>query len=720
MGLKIFETEIDFALLQEMEQLISFTADQNTNSLSFIRLFETIQKKEPNLNFSYPGELLERYEEKYGSDISKMRALGIALLEQKDRLDAKMFIANQYGQFISKIRSFAKKDLYLSGILYLLTKKEKEKEDLFQFLLFYPYQKTHEIIFSLYILQNENAAWETLSLKLAEFLGKKRSLSWYGNLDLLAWVIQKFKYKLKTRRKGLELLKALFELPYKHIKKDSPMWNRLQQNGYSEQELLYINLSIPKIMKFGDALQDTSITMERMAVEACKVILNAEHVENPCLYDLCNALFEKFKLFKIQLEGNKGIIQILNGLITVKNMESFLFLWELKDTYNIPESFFYINIGEENKWDNLVNKIRPYIYRELFEQNFIYMYHHTNNFSITTWLKKYQTLTSGSYEDIFWKLADTSVSSMFVILVKENIINLLDLFKQYKSDEKLGDLERTQKWSPMAKHIYVKTHALSQYEDYLFWEAFIQTYSIDSLNAFLYHENAFFDALTNRNYHYYHNSNYNLNIIRNFLTKEEQYVLIMQFENYMFTHHTEDYLIFLTILLSDTSIQNMFPKTCRSLFLMLECYEDNSEIGCLRGTYYTKEELEEYHRKKEEEKKKKNEKETQERCQEIKNTLEEILSNAENKIEAISNFIKENYIKDKLAVSLSADYLVQELSIEGSKLSRKSIYNITYGLLWSYYYDSLEWPLIQTIINKMEEKNELRANTESLKLPQME
>lgn len=125
--LNVFESEINYILLKQMKQLISNVA-KTSNSVSFISLFDFIPSQQIISGFSYPGEVLERYEE--GSDTKNTRALGIALLECKDMLDSNMFIANQFVEFVNKIRRFAKTDLYLSGVLYHLTKKEQEKEDL--------------------------------------------------------------------------------------------------------------------------------------------------------------------------------------------------------------------------------------------------------------------------------------------------------------------------------------------------------------------------------------------------------------------------------------------------------------------------------------------------------------------------------------------------------------------------------------------------------------
>lgn len=501
-------------------------------------------------------------------------------------------------------------------------------------------------------------------------------------------------------------MKALFLLPYKHIKRESPMWNRLQEHNYSEQEILYLNLQMPNQITFGNVLQTNSITTERMAVEALVYILNAEVVEHSYLYKLCKHLLKQYESFEIKLQGENGILNALDQRIIVKNEATFLFLWELnKEMHNMPENFFYINMVEASKWDNLVKELTPDEYRKQFELCFIYMYQHNEQFSIAAWLDKYETLTGETYKESFWSKDDRNASLIFAILVQEKEIDLLNLFKEYQKDvNELSELERTQKWSSMAIHIYEKTKKLNAYEDYEFWQKFISSYSINELDVFFNHKHAFYDAFIKESYQRYQQSKlYTLNIIRSFLTLEEQFTLICELENYIFINKTEFYVPFIIKLLADEVIRNTFPEECRELFLMLQTYyKDNYNINSLRTYYYTEQELQEYQNKEIEEKTKKMETVREEKIKELNHILETTIAKSQNKIEDIYNLLKTNNYDDLSCTTIS-NFLLTELKKERAKISPIIIYKITNKLLTSYYFNYIPWSLFQSIVTRMEE-----------------
>ena len=68
----------------------------------------------------YPGEVLERFEEKLGNDVRVLRALALALGNTCAIQSDNMFVGNQRGAFLQKLRRSAGEDVYLQGALYLL------------------------------------------------------------------------------------------------------------------------------------------------------------------------------------------------------------------------------------------------------------------------------------------------------------------------------------------------------------------------------------------------------------------------------------------------------------------------------------------------------------------------------------------------------------------------------------------------------------------------
>ena len=70
--------------------------------------------------FLYLGELLERYEERFGMSARDFRAIALALAYAKDLTDDSMFVGPQRRNFLQRVKSGADGDIYLTGALYLL------------------------------------------------------------------------------------------------------------------------------------------------------------------------------------------------------------------------------------------------------------------------------------------------------------------------------------------------------------------------------------------------------------------------------------------------------------------------------------------------------------------------------------------------------------------------------------------------------------------------
>ena len=77
---------------------------------------------------------------------------------------------------------------------------------------------------------------------------KDRTIKAYGNERLYEWFLEQFYYDIrKYRKQDANLLKSLLELPCKYVKEGSTSWNRFLEMGYTEQEILYLNLSLPEM-----------------------------------------------------------------------------------------------------------------------------------------------------------------------------------------------------------------------------------------------------------------------------------------------------------------------------------------------------------------------------------------------------------------------------------------------------------------------------------------
>lgn len=110
--------------------------------------------------FLYLGELLERYEERFGMTPPDRRAIALALGYTREIATPEMFVGSQKGDFIQAVRRHAdtEHDIYLTGALYLIHRKECTAVVLEDHLKKWTYTKTEELIFAMSLFPDREQA----------------------------------------------------------------------------------------------------------------------------------------------------------------------------------------------------------------------------------------------------------------------------------------------------------------------------------------------------------------------------------------------------------------------------------------------------------------------------------------------------------------------------------------------------------------------------------
>lgn len=249
----------------------------------------------------YLGELLERYEEKIGDNINDIRAIALALGFTTESITANMIVGNQLVNFITKINTMAKDDIYLQGALYLYNNKKNEQYK--TNLLKNHYLETEDLIFVLSLFDDIEKIYTLLRDQIIELLGKKRTIGVINNIKLYSWFINRF-YSIikKDRKKDAAILKSLLILPTQLIKSNNSNYTILISNNYKEEEILYLNYGflyyslIPKTVRMGN-----SITEERIAINLCKTLLDSEYSCEESLYKLIDSILKKYEHLDIKI-----------------------------------------------------------------------------------------------------------------------------------------------------------------------------------------------------------------------------------------------------------------------------------------------------------------------------------------------------------------------------------------------------------------------------------
>ena len=154
------------------------------------------------------GELLERYEEKIGTNIEDIRAITLALAYSKELIIQQMIIGNQEINFIKNIEKMAKNDIYLKAALYLYD--NKKYYGMLQELKIIKYERTEDLIFVLSIFEDFNEGYEIFKEQLKELIGNNNTLSIFDNVGIYEWLIRKlFPVINKNRKKGYRVVSSI-------------------------------------------------------------------------------------------------------------------------------------------------------------------------------------------------------------------------------------------------------------------------------------------------------------------------------------------------------------------------------------------------------------------------------------------------------------------------------------------------------------------------------
>lgn len=721
MRYKAYENILDLPFYYQMRDLITRSTEKKSGGKAK-RLFfgEEMpeQTMEDQYGLRYPGEVLERYQERCGEGRKILRAGALALADRKDLLEESMFVGNQKESFLRKIRALAGKDIYLGGALYMLSEKESERERLRTLLLEYSFCSTQEVLFVLSVFNGEFSVWDRLYPALVTFLGKGRTIKAFKNEGLFSWFIDLYWKEVKeSRGRDAEVLKAIRELAFHHVKPDGKAGLRLLENGYSKQEILYLNLKIPPLSKLRDSLFKDSIVMERIAAAGCQDLLNAEEVEDNCLFKLCTDTLKMYDRFAIKLEGAPGLKELLTNRISIKNVDFFCYLLGLRKDERLPNAWFHINLVSESKWDELAGRLAEKEYRNLFEECIFEF----GMKEMDVWLNYYERLTGKRYENIFWIEEDYQAKRILKELVAQDKYDAAALFRQYVADENaMAEEACKEKWNVMLQYIHSIGKNLYCHGIFRLWEEIDTAYGIQSLDQFM--ENKELLALAVNDDSYWGSSNNwyggrerfwkNLS----FLDKEESLKLFMWADEYFYKMKPECYNDFLYEFLRKVAPELLPAEEGRALMEMIISVASakSYEMDELKRIYYEPEEWDAYQMREQERKEKEK---AEARRNEIEEWRKEVLaeldatSTEREKCVVFSKKMKEIRYRDKDKRKVCLELLEQRLQKGKIYAEEKELVSLAEELVSMMEYDLLDWKGFQEIIRNMEvSENESAGN----------
>lgn len=573
--------------------------------------------------FRYFGELLERFEDKAGSDVRDIRAIALALAYAKNLLTDDMVVGKQKINFIKKITLISEDDIYLKGALYLLSKDDENSELLLEELAQKKYQRTEEVIFILSLYDNFKQAFEILKPQLLSLLGASRNIPLIGNVGIISWFVKRLDTILKEfRSKDMALFRALSELPVSFVKSGSRPYEILIANNYTPEEIIYANSVILLYKPVKNTLYINSITAEKIAVEMWKTYINSEHTHSGEVYAYLTWLFKTYEKFEIKIQGFTGIFGAVREDIKLANPQTFIWLYGMfanksygyyDSPYHNWTSIFRFDIADE-KWDSLASELDSDKYLRLFNEQLIRNKEHTSE-QVKSYIQKYDTLTKSSYLKLFEIDHDYNYKTVFGLLVEKGLIYLQDAFAICNSVE--GTEEKTSKSDiPMMKYIGDYIRGIHSREAFDFFKYFFGKYDFDHMISLFidkpdsYNRNSrYFEEAFYHGPPQYHGDNKKnrIEIERSFLSADEHRELFSWLDKYMCLYSPEKYIEFSVLMLLEPFIATLYPKDeLRRVYDMVCGIEKNAlpqnvqnlltqNIHKLKEIFLTEEELQAEH-----------------------------------------------------------------------------------------------------------------------------
>ena len=627
----------------------------------------------------YLGEVLERFESKFGSDIKHFRAVALAFAYSSPFVDASMFIGQQKEVFLSKLKKVSQDDIYLQGALCLY---DQDKEKLHA-LTERKFTKTEEVLFVLSLYDDKATGFEVLWPELVRLLGMDRTLPVLDNASVYAWFVENYREQIKRcRKKDNAILRALIKLPTMYVKTDSPVYKVLKDHGYSEKEIIYANSHL--ILKNGlsEQLSYTSIPAEKVATEFCVTYLNDSEKHEQSVYDYIHHLFTLYKQFNVKYQGYQGIWEAVKERLHPVEVHTALWLFQNVQGY---EGYDYDVFDPE--WDILAKNLGSEKYWDLFTRQLIRQKDSLTLISIDKWLKKYKELTGLNYFDQFKKshlLGDES----FCLLVD---IGKLDLWEYFQKYIEQSDIEKN-RYSYFEQYLlnYIKT--IRTKTAYLFWEKFLGKYTfVDSRHffgsSFHFHEQFWRQESS---YGYSRNGS-KLDFQRDFLTNEEEEILYNWISESIYLGRPDQAFSFAVCVLENDYAYELFGQNQMRLLYdqMIECGAiPEYKLNMLKKRYLSEEEFQAdiiAQNKKEEEDKKRQEYEEQ-----IKRE-EKLQEKYDGTLQSLYDYIKHFWIRSekRKAAILALNKMNATLESNKGRLTRSEVFYlyklcgqfISYGLM---------------------------------------
>ena len=577
---RVYQRAIDLELYHAFAELVVQTSQDDTARRTYrqTRAMQIWQVEtdvsgyfEP-YHLRYPGEVLERFEEKLGNDVRVLRALALALGNTCAIQSDNMFVGNQRNDFIQKLRRTAGTDVYLQGALYLLETDALRRRTRLDELAAREYARTEEALFVLSLFDDPETGYQAMRL-----FGPDRTLSLEWNFGVLEWFIRFYAEEAKRYRGKNDLvLRTLMKLPYMNMKPDSREFSVLHTAGYSMEEITMANSLAVWADRIPDRLSSKGIVAEKIAVACVRMLLNGPDGQPEEIYAYISWLFQVYKKFEVRYEGYQDLWAAIQTGLAPTAPQTILWM-----NQTIKRQFPYRFDVFDPRYDILANELSNEEYAELFT---VQMLCSRAAIPLRRWLTRYQALTGAEYIEYFNKRHWLTLRS-FVLLVERKEINLWQFFEQHKGDgARAHPLELLEEYALK----------ISSWRCFRFAQKLFSQYTFSQLQE-IFGDNFYFHQKFVKKESYYNKKVQSFSMVRPFLTAEQHRQLYDWIDASLFQTEPEYYDSFVLCALKAPVIQRIYDKPLLASVLRQLLTHDacgGYEVNQLKERFYSKEEME--------------------------------------------------------------------------------------------------------------------------------
>lgn len=587
-NLNALKTQINLTLLRDLIIFILDTTKADHAHVEAVRsrCIIPLNRKggedfQGKYGFLYLGELLERFEERFGMAVPELRAILLALAYTKDLTPDDMFVGTQRTDFLQKVRRAADGDTYLTGALYLLQEGQSGSVELETALVQKPYQHTEELLFTLSLFTEKQDLFQRFKPLLLRLLGKEHSISPMENMELFVWLIQWLRPQLKQFcTKDMALFRALCALPASFVKEGGRYYQILSDAGYTPLEIAYANMMAVWLCPKGPGLNCDSVVTEKIAVNLFRQVLCAESSLSPDVYEQLNTLFARYKNFSIKCYGCQHLLNALEGSVSIRNLETFCWFSTLAPlSHSAFQSFDIL----DPHWDALSTMMEPLMYTRLFEDR---LNSGMSAEDIKARIARFDSLTGQDYLAGYFTGTE---QDCFSLMVEKNILDLWDIFQNTLEGEKAA--VRIEIMSRLRSYL----RGVRTLQAFHFFEQFLPQYGSRGLKKYFDNANLVADAFTTSSSLYSSDRHVTFQMDQRYLDDEKRRLVLHWLSEYFFQERVDCYLHFVLALLTSDDASRLYPVEERRALYDLVMTDEQLTRGrrdALKRIYQTEQEKE--------------------------------------------------------------------------------------------------------------------------------